>query len=110
MRSAAIFAVFVCLPAYSEHQQALSKYCLGCHNANTKSGGIALDSESQKPEVMERVLKRLGIRHMPPAGLPRPDEAGYKAIIASIEDSLDRTKPDPGRIETFRRLNRTEYH
>ncbi len=91
------------------HQQALDKYCLGCHNARMKSGGLALEASAQTPEAMEKVVKRLGIRHMPPAGLPRPDEAGYKSLIASIESSLDRARPDPGRTDSFRRLNRTEY-
>jgi hypothetical protein len=48
----------------------------------------------------------------PPAGLPRPDEKVYAALVSSLESSLDRAaaaKPDPGRTDTFRRLNRTEY-
>ena len=49
---------------------------------------------------------------MPPAGLPRPDEKAYDAAVASFESTLDRmaaAKPNPGRTDTFRRLNRTEY-
>ena len=49
---------------------------------------------------------------MPPAGRPRPDEAAYDGLIAHLETSLDRVAaahPDPGRTDTFRRLNRTEY-
>jgi hypothetical protein len=107
--------LFVCLPLLAQqqqphHQANFDKYCAGCHNARNKSGGIALDAASpQNAEILERVLKRLSVRHMPPQGLPRPDEAGYKALMASIESALDRAKPDPGRTETFRRLNRTEY-
>src|SRR5437588_13091940 len=50
---------------------------------------------------------------MPPPGLPRPDERTYEALIASLETTLDTTAsahPNPGRTDTFRRLNRTEYH
>jgi len=50
---------------------------------------------------------------MPPVGLPRPDESTYESVVSSLESSLDRiaaAKPDPGRTDTFRRLNRTEYH
>ena len=46
------------------------------------------------------------------AGRPRPAEAAYDALIAHLETSLDRVaaaNPDPGRTDTFRRLNRTEY-
>jgi hypothetical protein len=49
---------------------------------------------------------------MPPPGLPRPDERTYEALVASLTESLDRAaaaKPNPGRTDTFRRLNRTEY-
>src|SRR6202035_6201581 len=48
---------------------------------------------------------------MPQQGLPRPDEAGYKALINYIEGERDRlvdAKPNPGRL-TIHRLNRTEY-
>ena len=47
-----------------------------------------------------------------PAGRPRPSEAAYDGLIAHLETSLDRAaaaNPDPGRTDTFRRLNRTEY-
>src|SRR5712691_2294518 len=49
---------------------------------------------------------------MPPAGLPRPDERTYEAIVSSLEASLDSVpaaRRNPGRTDTFRRLNRTEY-
>ena len=50
---------------------------------------------------------------MPPAGGRRPDEVGYRSALASLEGALDRraaADPNPGRTDTFRRLNRTEYH
>src|SRR5205814_8667867 len=46
-----------------------------------------------------------------PAGLPRPDEAGYETFIKYIEGERDRlvdAKPNPGRL-TIHRMNRTEY-
>ena len=49
---------------------------------------------------------------MPPDGAPRPDEATYRGLITYLETELDtlaETNPNPGRTETFRRLNRTEY-
>src|SRR5205823_8578905 len=54
----------------------------------------------------------LRVRHMPPAKMPRPDEPTYQTILASLEAQLDRataTNPNPGPIETFRRLYRIEY-
>lgn len=95
----------------------IKQYCIGCHNQKLKTGGLALDTVSaqnvdQNPEIWEKVVRKLGGRYMPPVGLPRPDEATYKALISRLESSLDSAaaaKPNPGRTDTFRRLNRTEY-
>ena len=49
---------------------------------------------------------------MPPPNMPQPSDADRRAILAWIETSLDAAsaaKPNPGRTETLRRLNRTEY-
>jgi hypothetical protein len=96
---------------------AITRYCVGCHNAKTKTSGLELDSlsaeaVSKHPEAWEKVVRRLRARYMPPAGLPRPDEKTYNAIVSSLEAQLNSAaaaKPNPGRPDTFRRLNRTEY-
>ncbi len=96
----------------------VDKYCAGCHNERVKAGGLALNtvatqSISQNTAVWEKVVRKLRARYMPPVGLPRPDESTYDSAVSSLEGSLDRiaaAKPDPGRTDTFRRLNRTEYH
>jgi hypothetical protein len=82
-----------------------------------KRGGLSLDAAAvqdvaQNPEIWEKVVRKVRARQMPPVGLPRPDEATYRATIASLEQSLDRAAaahPNPGRTETLRRLTRTEY-
>ncbi|MBI1792107.1 MAG: DUF1592 domain-containing protein [Acidobacteria bacterium] len=107
----------VLLVAGSAERDAINRYCAGCHNAKLKSGGLALDSlgvenAGQRPETWEPVVRRLRARSMPPAGAPRPDEPTYRALVSSLDASLDRAAaaaPDPGRTDTFRRLNRTEY-
>ena len=91
----------------------LDRYCLSCHNDRVRTAGVSL-SPSSKPDaaVLENVVRKLSHRHMPPLGLPRPDEASYKTVIASLTDSLDRTAaahPNAGRTGAFRRLNRFEY-
>src|SRR6185295_8916899 len=51
-------------------------------------------------------------RMMPPPGRPRPDEATYGSLVSYLETALDRAaaaRPNAGRTDTFRRLNRTEY-
>ncbi len=49
---------------------------------------------------------------MPPVEMPRPEEREYDSVVSSLEAALDREAalhPNPGRTETFRRLNRIEY-
>jgi hypothetical protein len=101
----------------SPERAVVNRYCVNCHNSTLKAGELALDTISaqnvgQHPEVWEKVVRKLRARHMPPPGMPRPDERTYAAAISSLETSLDSAaaaKPNPGRTDTFRRLNRTEY-
>jgi hypothetical protein len=95
----------------------INRYCTGCHNSKVKAGNLALetlnpDEVHRNPEIWENVVRRMRARYMPPAGLPRPDEATYQAVVATLESSLDKAwaaKLNPGRTDTFRRLTRTEY-
>ena len=105
-----------CLTAISAlaqppEQQFVNKNCLGCHNGATPNGNLNLAASTpvEHPERWEKVLRRLRGRTMPPLGIPHPPEAAYTAAIQSIETTLDALKPNPGRTDTFRRLNRTEY-
>ena len=82
-----------------------------------KKGGLDLDSikledVTQHPDVWERVVRKLRARQMPPLPKDRPDDRTYDDVVRQLAAFLDRaaTKdPNPGRTETFRRLNRTEY-
>jgi hypothetical protein len=87
------------------------QYCSGCHNPGVKAGGLTLDAERvlDHPADWEKAVKKLRARHMPPPGLPHPDNPTYDSLISSLEATLDRQTPDPGRTDTFRRLSRTEY-
>ena len=101
----------------SPERSLADRYCIGCHNATTNTAGLTLDTISRQPierhpEIWEKVVRRLRARQMPPAGLPRPGQAAYNAAVQSLESSLDSAAaahPNPGRTDTFRRLNRTEY-
>ena len=96
---------------------AVNQYCVACHNNNLKTAGLALDiisaeNVSQQPQVWEKVVRKLRVPQMPPAGLPRLEERTYETVVSSLAASLDSAaaaKPNPGRTDTFRRLNRTEY-
>lgn len=96
---------------------AVSRHCTSCHDADVTKGGLNLaailpDEITRHPEIWEKVVKRLRGRQMPPAGRSRPDEAEYVAVLSQLERSLDRAalnNPNPGRTNTMRRLNRSEY-
>jgi hypothetical protein len=93
----------------------LDRYCIGCHNRNLKTSGIALDGAvdiAARIDVWEKAVRKLRTRSMPPVGLPRPDERTYATVTSSLESALDAeaaAHPNSGRTDTFRRLNRTEY-
>ncbi|MBS1834680.1 MAG: DUF1592 domain-containing protein [Acidobacteria bacterium] len=106
MKCIGLLATLLC--CYGQ-QAAIEKYCLGCHNEKLKSGGLTLDAAHQDPPTLEKAVRRMKARHMPPVGLPRPDEATYNTVIAALEAKLDKGPVNPGRVDTFRRLNRTEY-
>ena len=104
-------------PSTPRPSGVVDQYCVACHNESTKTAGLALDAISaenpgEHPAVWEKVIRKLRHRQMPPAGLPRPDERTYDAVVSSLVRSLDRmaaAEPSPGRTDTFRRLTRTEY-
>ncbi|MDE0124812.1 MAG: DUF1592 domain-containing protein [Bryobacterales bacterium] len=114
---AALFAFTVPLCAQVGSQLVLDRYCLGCHNSTVSSGGLTLDrldasSPGENPQVWESVVRKLTHRHMPPQGMPRPDEATYDALVVELSQSLDdhaENHPNAGRERVFRRMNRTEY-
>jgi hypothetical protein len=95
----------------------VDRYCADCHDSESKKGGLDLLSANvhdvtQHPDVWEKVIRKLRTRQMPPVGKSRPDENVYVALVSRLESSLDNgagKRPNPGRTETFRRLNRTEY-
>src|SRR5688572_14502908 len=101
----------------AEQHGLLNRYCAGCHSEKTKQGDFVLstlnpNNVGSEAERWELVVRKLRARSMPPAGRPRPSEAAYDGLVAHLETSLDRAaaaRPDPGRTDTFRRLNRTEY-
>jgi hypothetical protein len=82
-----------------------------------KTGGLSLaQADPAKPgaqaELWEKVVRKLRTGVMPPPNMPQPAAAERLAIVQRLEASLDAAsaaKPNPGRTETLRRLNRTEY-
>src|SRR6266851_4447150 len=94
----------------------LDKYCVACHNEKAKTAGLLLDkvdvsNVTGRPDLWEKVIRKLRAGSMPPQGIPQPGRAGSDGIASLIEDTLDRfaaANPNPGR-PLIHRLNRTEY-
>jgi hypothetical protein len=89
----------------------LDRYCVTCHNQKLKTAGLILDKADLDPETWEKVVRKLRAGAMPPAGMPRPDQATMERFVETLETSLDRSaaeKPNPGRAPVHR-LNRAEY-
>ena len=97
--------------------KVINQYCLTCHDSETKKGRLDLESLSheavaQNSDAWERVVRKLRARQMPPLGKDRPNERTYDTVVAQLASTLDRAftkRPNPGRTDTFRRLNRIEY-
>ena len=103
--------------ATSSQRQFLDRYCTTCHNERLKTGGLSLvqvdlSRLGAQPELWEKVVRKLHTGLMPPPNMPQPSEADRLAMLTWLETSLDAAsaaKLNPGRTETLRRLNRTEY-
>ena len=100
-----------------EFKKFAQSHCTECHNQASSKERIDLENLlakdlSASAESWEKIIRKLTARQMPPKDALRPREEEYTAAIAFLESSLDAAaakSPNPGRTETFRRLNRTEY-
>ena len=97
----------------------VQKNCSACHNASAKSGDLDLTAlqaantfESDR-ETWEKVVEKLKLGQMPPAGVPHPQAEASQAVTRWIESEFARQdellKPQAGRVAA-RRLNRAEYN
>ena len=94
----------------------LDRYCVTCHSARAKSGGLVLEKIDLSDvgahgDTWEKVVRKVRAGMMPPPGMPAPPDADKQALIASLTSQLDRAalaSPQPGR-PLVHRLNRAEY-
>jgi mono/diheme cytochrome c family protein len=94
----------------------LTQYCVTCHNARAKAGGLTLDPAElsqvdRHAETWEKVIRKLQTGMMPPSGAPRPARPAIDTFVASLQTHIDRAaaaKPFAG-TPALHRLNRAEY-
>jgi hypothetical protein len=104
------------MPSTEAAGTAIEQYCVGCHNDRRKAGDLVLEhadlaQAGTHPEIWEKVIRKLRIGAMPPAGMPSPDAPLREGLISALEARLDAhalARPDPGRT-VVHRLNRVEY-
>src|SRR5690349_6523456 len=104
-------------PAPSAQAALVNQYCVGCHDDRAQTGGISLQNADfthigDKPQIWEKVVRKLRAGVMPPPGVRRPDLESYERLTVWLENELDRGasgKVRPGAVGAIHRLNRIEY-
>ncbi len=101
------------------HRAMVAAYCVTCHNARLKTGGLALDgldlaSPANDAQIWEKALRKLRGHQMPPPGSPQPMQKDVDSFVVWMENTLDAhaAGPQPGPTAGYvpvQRLNRTEY-
>ena len=104
-------------PAAKDTQAALIKqYCVTCHNDRTQTGGLSLATydpaaAAAHGDVTEKMIRKLRVGMMPPAGARRPAPEVLTGLAEALEARMDAAGPTGGHagFRPFQRLNRAEY-
>jgi hypothetical protein len=102
--------------AAADPRDTIVNYCLECHDSDKQKGDLVLETfdplkPEQRPDVAEKMIRKLRAGMMPPPGAERPADNSLDALAAGLEarmDAIADAKPNPGH-RTFQRLNRAEY-
>ena len=116
-----LLALFALVPSSFAVEPAtayLERHCIGCHDADTKSGGLDLQSIASKPidaiafDMWVKIHDRIQSGEMPPPKKPRPPKADTDPLLQHLDTSLSaiqrKQREKDGRT-VIRRLNRAEY-
>ena len=107
------------LRAEDPHRALVTTYCVTCHNARLKTGGLALDgldlrAAADDAPIWEKALRKLRGHQMPPPGSPQPKQQDIDSFVTWMENTLDahaqgpKAGPKAGYVP-IQRLNRSEY-
>ncbi len=112
MNRLALVALTLMTAALSAQTPWSAEYCVGCHSAQRKIGGLSLAGFNvDNAEVVEKVILKLRAGMMPPPGSRRPAKAELDTIVEALESKMDSAaavRPNPG-WRPFQRLNRSDY-
>jgi cytochrome c551/c552 len=94
----------------------VQRTCVACHNDALLTGGMSLQgydvaAAATKPELTEKMIRKLRAGMMPPPGMPRPTPDTMLALVETLESVIDQAAdkaPNAG-DRPFQRLNRAEY-
>ena len=92
-------------------------YCVTCHNQRLHSGDLVLEGldpsrSTENAATWEKVIRKLRVGVMPPAGARQPDHAVSAAFLTALQTALDRSAEANrtiSHVPAVHRLNRTEY-
>jgi len=102
-------------PVEDPHRALVATYCVSCHDARLKTGGLALDgldlaAPANDAQIWEKALRKLRGHQMPPPGSPQPPQKDVDSFVAWMENTLDTHAKGPSAgYVPIQRLNRTEY-
>jgi len=116
LSAAAAIAALAAQQSQSAESGFVERYCLACHGQATATAGVTLeglnvDVPGERPEIWERVLRKVASGEMPPPEMPSPELAERSLFTIRLEQALDAAaaaEPNVGRAPPHR-LNRAEY-
>ncbi|MBI2424021.1 MAG: DUF1592 domain-containing protein [Candidatus Hydrogenedentes bacterium] len=99
--------------------QVMEKHCFSCHGLERQKADLDFQTLLQSgtgiadSDLLDRAIKAVTAREMPPENKPQPDAAELDTLLASLNAQRNAHRaailPHPGRV-TMRRLNRVEYN
>ncbi|MFM2002412.1 MAG: hypothetical protein RI963_1838, partial [Planctomycetota bacterium] len=90
----AVLAVAFTQPVSADQGPFLGAHCFGCHDPETKSGGLdltTLQADVDDPVAFAKWVKvhdRVASGEMPPRDEPRPDAAESKRFLTELDQRL----------------------
>src|SRR5687768_17955652 len=77
-------------PSAEQQLATVRQYCAGCHNDRVKTAGVSFDSLSadnigEHAEVIEKAVRKMRGRVMPPPGARQPDAAALDSLVGWLE-------------------------